>query len=172
MYHKGDVAIDFWSYYTVFFCLLLLLVYFWWCMADLRRLQGGSWTGTKGSGLVMPVVAWQVHFYMLFSVLENMGSLCSKQRHNPADSEENAQVESLWFIIFLISFVIKVKLHKLENFFSFKGRILYRIENLHFTLILFWTKSTNFFQTAEIERRIELETKAEKHIQKLLLLGI
>jgi len=26
-------------------------------------------------------------------------------------------------------------------------------------------------QTAEIERRIELETKAEKHIQKLLLLG-
>lgn len=27
------------------------------------------------------------------------------------------------------------------------------------------------FQTAEIERRIEQETKAEKHIQKLLLLG-
>nr|GMD90062.1 guanine nucleotide-binding protein alpha-1 subunit [Ipomoea batatas] len=26
-------------------------------------------------------------------------------------------------------------------------------------------------QTAEIERRIEQETKAEKHIQKLLLLG-
>lgn len=26
-------------------------------------------------------------------------------------------------------------------------------------------------QTAEIERRIELKTKAEKHIQKLLLLG-
>ena len=26
-------------------------------------------------------------------------------------------------------------------------------------------------QAAEIERRIELETKAEKHIQKLLLLG-
>lgn len=53
---------------------------------------------------------------MLCSVIENMGSLCSKQRHNQADSEENAQ-------------------------------------------------------TAEIERRIELETKAEKHIQKLLLLG-
>lgn len=28
------------------------------------------------------------------------------------------------------------------------------------------------FQAAEIERRIEQETKAEKHIQKLLLLGI
>lgn len=28
------------------------------------------------------------------------------------------------------------------------------------------------FQTAEIERRIEQETKAEKHIQKLLLLGM
>jgi len=27
-------------------------------------------------------------------------------------------------------------------------------------------------QDAEIERRIELETKAEKHIQKLLLLGV
>lgn len=27
------------------------------------------------------------------------------------------------------------------------------------------------FQAAEIERRIEQETKAEKHIQKLLLLG-
>jgi hypothetical protein len=27
------------------------------------------------------------------------------------------------------------------------------------------------FQDAEIERRIEQETKAEKHIQKLLLLG-
>lgn len=53
---------------------------------------------------------------MLCTVIENMGSLCSKQRHNQADSEENAQ-------------------------------------------------------TAEIERRIELETKAEKHIQKLLLLG-
>lgn len=26
-------------------------------------------------------------------------------------------------------------------------------------------------QAAEIEKRIELETKAEKHIQKLLLLG-
>jgi hypothetical protein len=27
-------------------------------------------------------------------------------------------------------------------------------------------------QAAEIERRIESETKAEKHIQKLLLLGL
>ncbi|KAH6761385.1 G protein alpha subunit 1 [Perilla frutescens var. hirtella] len=45
-----------------------------------------------------------------------MGSLCSRQRHNQAGSEENEQ-------------------------------------------------------TAEIERRIEQETKAEKHIQKLLLLG-
>ncbi|KAK4388680.1 Guanine nucleotide-binding protein alpha-1 subunit [Sesamum angolense] len=45
-----------------------------------------------------------------------MGLLCSRQRHNPADSEENEQ-------------------------------------------------------TAEIDRRIEQETKAEKHIQKLLLLG-
>ncbi|KAL2237211.1 UNVERIFIED_CONTAM: Guanine nucleotide-binding protein alpha-1 subunit [Sesamum indicum] len=46
-----------------------------------------------------------------------MGLLCSRQRHNPADSEENEQ-------------------------------------------------------TAEIDRRIEQETKAEKHIQKLLLLGM
>ncbi|KAK4412706.1 Guanine nucleotide-binding protein alpha-1 subunit [Sesamum alatum] len=45
-----------------------------------------------------------------------MGLLCSRQRHNQADSEENEQ-------------------------------------------------------TAEIDRRIEQETKAEKHIQKLLLLG-
>ncbi|XWS72370.1 hypothetical protein CRYUN_Cryun02cG0034300 [Craigia yunnanensis] len=54
---------------------------------------------------------------MLSTVLENMGSLCSKNRHyTEADAEENAQA-------------------------------------------------------AEIERRIEQETKAEKHIQKLLLLG-
>ncbi|XVE70826.1 hypothetical protein DITRI_Ditri10aG0101600 [Diplodiscus trichospermus] len=54
---------------------------------------------------------------MLSIVLENMGSLCSKNRHyTEADAEENAQA-------------------------------------------------------AEIERRIEQETKAEKHIQKLLLLG-
>ncbi|WRX32533.1 Guanine nucleotide binding protein (G-protein) [Theobroma cacao] len=54
---------------------------------------------------------------MLSTVLENMGLLCSKNRHyTEADAEENAQA-------------------------------------------------------AEIERRIEQETKAEKHIQKLLLLG-
>lgn len=53
--------------------------------------------------------------YMLCTLVD-MGLLCSRQRHNPADSEENEQ-------------------------------------------------------TAEIERRIEQETKAEKHIQKLLLLG-
>ncbi|XP_057957764.1 guanine nucleotide-binding protein alpha-1 subunit [Malania oleifera] len=54
---------------------------------------------------------------MLCTVLEDMGLLCSKNRHyNEADAEENAQ-------------------------------------------------------TVEIDRRIELETKAEKHIQKLLLLG-
>lgn len=33
------------------------------------------------------------------------------------------------------------------------------------------TDSEENAQTAEIERRIEQETKAEKHIQKLLLLG-
>ncbi|XWS26485.1 hypothetical protein CRYUN_Cryun26dG0036300 [Craigia yunnanensis] len=54
---------------------------------------------------------------MLSTVLENMGLLCSKNRHySEADAEENTQAE-------------------------------------------------------EIERRIEQETKAEKHIQKLLLLG-
>ncbi|KAF4375786.1 hypothetical protein F8388_014508 [Cannabis sativa] len=54
---------------------------------------------------------------MLSFLIENMGLLCSRNRHlNQADTEENAQA-------------------------------------------------------AEIERRIELETKAEKHIQKLLLLG-
>ncbi|MCD7449896.1 guanine nucleotide-binding protein subunit alpha [Datura stramonium] len=54
---------------------------------------------------------------MLSVVLENMGSLCSRNKHySQADDEENAQ-------------------------------------------------------TAEIERRIEQETKADKHIQKLLLLG-
>ncbi|KAL8497085.1 hypothetical protein ACS0TY_020673 [Phlomoides rotata] len=52
----------------------------------------------------------------MLCTLVDMGLLCSRQRHNPADSEENEQ-------------------------------------------------------TAEIERRIEQETKAEKHIQKLLLLG-
>lgn len=54
--------------------------------------------------------------FVLCTLIDSMGSLCSRQRHNPADSEENEQ-------------------------------------------------------TAEIERRIEQETKAEKHIQKLLLLG-
>ncbi|XP_011081587.1 guanine nucleotide-binding protein alpha-1 subunit [Sesamum indicum] len=54
--------------------------------------------------------------FMLYTLIDNMGLLCSRQRHNPADSEENEQ-------------------------------------------------------TAEIDRRIEQETKAEKHIQKLLLLG-
>ncbi|KAM3378999.1 guanine nucleotide-binding protein alpha-1 subunit isoform X1 [Capsicum galapagoense] len=54
---------------------------------------------------------------MLSVVLENMGLLCSRNKHySQADDEENAQ-------------------------------------------------------TAEIERRIEQETKADKHIQKLLLLG-
>ncbi|KAA3490400.1 guanine nucleotide-binding protein alpha-1 subunit [Gossypium australe] len=54
---------------------------------------------------------------MLITVLENMGLLCSKNRHyTEADAEENAQA-------------------------------------------------------AEIDRRIEQERKAEKHIQKLLLLG-
>ncbi|KAK4338591.1 hypothetical protein RND71_043078 [Anisodus tanguticus] len=54
---------------------------------------------------------------MLPVVLENMGLLCSRNKHyNQADDEENVQ-------------------------------------------------------TAEIERRIEQETKADKHIQKLLLLG-
>lgn len=54
---------------------------------------------------------------MLSVVFENMGSLCSRNKHySQADDEENTQ-------------------------------------------------------TAEIERRIEQETKAEKHIQKLLLLG-
>ncbi|PIN21593.1 G-protein alpha subunit (small G protein superfamily) [Handroanthus impetiginosus] len=54
--------------------------------------------------------------FMLCVLIDNMGLLCSRHRHNSADSEENEQ-------------------------------------------------------TAEIERRIEQETKAEKHIQKLLLLG-
>lgn len=31
--------------------------------------------------------------------------------------------------------------------------------------------ASDFLQAAEIERRIEQETEAEKHIQKLLLLG-
>ncbi|KAM0968045.1 hypothetical protein ACFX13_016776 [Malus domestica] len=54
---------------------------------------------------------------MLSILIENMGLLCSRNKHyNEEDNEENAQ-------------------------------------------------------TAEIERRIEQETKAEKHIQKLLLLG-
>ncbi|KAI3468049.1 hypothetical protein Pfo_024712 [Paulownia fortunei] len=54
--------------------------------------------------------------FLLCTLIDNMGLLCSRQRRNQADSEENEQ-------------------------------------------------------TAEIERRIEQETKAEKHIQKLLLLG-
>ncbi|KAJ8527101.1 hypothetical protein K7X08_029578 [Anisodus acutangulus] len=59
----------------------------------------------------------QIFRPMLPVVLENMGLLCSRNKHyNQADDEENVQ-------------------------------------------------------TAEIERRIEQETKADKHIQKLLLLG-
>ncbi|KAL6534064.1 guanine nucleotide-binding protein subunit alpha [Orobanche hederae] len=54
--------------------------------------------------------------FMLCTLIDNMGLLCSRQRHSRADFEENEQ-------------------------------------------------------TAEIDRRIEQETKAEKHIQKLLLLG-
>ncbi|CAA0822742.1 Guanine nucleotide-binding protein alpha-1 subunit [Striga hermonthica] len=52
----------------------------------------------------------------LCTLIDNMGLLCSRQRHSRADFEDNEQ-------------------------------------------------------TAEIDRRIEQETKAEKHIQKLLLLG-
>ncbi|XP_051151191.1 guanine nucleotide-binding protein alpha-1 subunit isoform X1 [Andrographis paniculata] len=54
--------------------------------------------------------------FLLCPQINKMGLLCSRQRHNQADSEGNEQ-------------------------------------------------------TAEIERQIEQETKAEKHIQKLLLLG-
>ncbi|KAL6502065.1 guanine nucleotide-binding protein subunit alpha [Orobanche gracilis] len=54
--------------------------------------------------------------FMLCTLFDNMGLLCSRQRHSRADFEENEQ-------------------------------------------------------TAEIDRQIEQETKAEKHIQKLLLLG-
>lgn len=66
---------------------------------------------------MMPGVAWQVHVCMLCTVIENMGSLCSKQRHNSADSEENAQVESKWFINFLQSIII-IELYKIENCLS------------------------------------------------------
>ncbi|XP_057799907.1 guanine nucleotide-binding protein alpha-1 subunit [Salvia miltiorrhiza] len=54
--------------------------------------------------------------FVLCTLIDSMGSLCSRHRQSPADPAENEQ-------------------------------------------------------TAEIERRIEQETKAEKHIQKLLLLG-
>lgn len=68
----------------------------------------------------MPSVAWQVHDCMLCTVIENMGSFCSKQRHNPADSEENAQVESAWFINFFKSILIYVELYNLENCLSYR----------------------------------------------------
>lgn len=32
--------------------------------------------------------------FVLCTLIDNMGSLCSRQRHNPADSEENEQVNS------------------------------------------------------------------------------
>ncbi|KAL0330630.1 UNVERIFIED_CONTAM: Guanine nucleotide-binding protein alpha-1 subunit [Sesamum angustifolium] len=70
----------------------------------------------QGVPQLIPATARVCMVFMLCTLIDNMGLLCSRQRHNPADSEENEQ-------------------------------------------------------TAEIDRRIEQETKAEKHIQKLLLLG-
>lgn len=36
--------------------------------------------------------------FMLCTLIDNMGLLCSRQRHNQADSEENEQVNPSWEI--------------------------------------------------------------------------
>lgn len=103
-----------------------------------------------------PGLARSVFICMLFGVINNMGSLCSKQRHNATDTEENAQVN-------LFSEKSSNRADVSDDIFIFSIGMPY----LSFCCFQYIE-----FQTVEIERRIELESKAEKHIQKLLLLGI
>lgn len=105
----------------------------------------------------------------LCTATRNMGLLCSKhQQFNQADTEENAQVNILldtggpWYVF------PKFDPVRAEGFMSVT---ILPSSYFIFPIMPSICFSISIFQAADIERRIEQETRAEKHIHKLLLLG-
>lgn len=88
-----------------------------------------------------------------------MGLLCSRSRHHTEDSDENAQVDPP-----ALAFSNTVHSIHAFNLSTSSDAEAPRRPRANLVCIN--------LQAAEIERRIEQEAKAEKHIRKLLLLGM